>query len=334
VAKSQVPPGQPEAPLLSVIIPVSNERANLQPLLDEIEAVFPAIPGACEVIVVDDGSRDGSWEVLTELAARRPWLRCLRFLGRQGQTAAIAAGIADARGNLLAFLDGDLQNDPADLPRMVEQLRAGDVDVVCGWRVHRRDRPLTRTIPSRIANAILTRALRLHLHDLGCALKVFRRPFIEDAELYGEMHRFLPAYALAQGARIAEIPVNHRPRTQGSSHYGLGRTYRVLIDLLTVKLLNSYATKPAYFFGKIAIAFFLLGTAMFGVVAYRALALDRTQSTPMIFIMLLMYITSVICLMSGLLAELSIRILHRTGGRRPFRIIARIGEERSGSDPS
>jgi glycosyltransferase involved in cell wall biosynthesis len=322
---ASAPPHPPGPPLLSIIIPISNEHDNLATLVDEIGSVLPRIPGHCEVIVVDDGSHDSSWELLASLATERPWLRGLRFLGRQGQTAAIAAGIEAARGELLAFLDGDLQNDPADLPRMLEPLAADAADVVCGWRTKRQDRRLTRTIPSRIANFVLNRALGLRLHDLGCSLKVFRRAFLEDAELYGEMHRFLPAYAQAQGARIMEMAVNHRPRHHGRSHYGLGRTYRVLIDLLTVNLLNSYATKPAYFFGKIAILFFLLGTAAFAVVAYRALVLDRPQSTPLIFGMLLAYVTAVICLMSGLLAELSIRILHRTGGRRPYRVVARLG---------
>lgn len=313
--------------LLSVVIPVYNEADNIGPLIGEIEAVLPSIPGPAEVILVDDGSRDESWERIRALVSGRPWLRALRFLGNQGQTAAMAAGIEASRGELVAFLDADRQNDPQDLVRLIAPIREGRADVVCGWRAHRQDQALSRVLPSWTANLVIRHALGLKLRDVGCTLKVFRRLYLEDVHLYGEMHRLIPAYAQAQGARILEMPVNHRPRLAGSSKYGISRVYKVLIDILTVKMLNTYGSKPAYFFGKIAFVFFFLGSAAFALVAYRAFVLGRVQSTPMIFIMLLMFVASLLSLMSGLLAEINIRILHRVGGNRPYRIIDELGAE-------
>jgi len=315
---------------LSVVIPLYNEREALASLVGEIDAVRGALPEPLEVILVDDGSTDGSWNAVRELASTRPWLRGVRFLGNQGQTAAMAAGIAEARGEYLAFMDADLQNDPRDLPRLLEPILDGRADGVCGWRRDRKDRQLSRVLPSILANAIIGRSLGLELHDLGCTLKVFRRAFLEDVHLVGEMHRFIPAYAQSQGARLLELPVNHRERRFGDSKYGLTRIYKVLIDLLTVKVLNAYGTKPAYFFGKIGLMFAMLGTAAFAVVAYRTFVLGRPESTPLIFIMLLLYITALICFMSGLLAEINIRILHSTGERRPYKIVERVvGDSRA-----
>lgn len=311
---------------LSIVIPIYNEQENVAALVAEIEAALPSIPGTVEVIAVDDGSTDESWRLLEQLAASRPWIRGLRFLTNRGQTAAMSAGIAAARGELIAFLDGDLQNDPHDLAKLLQPILAGDADVVCGWRAHRQDRTLTRTVPSRIANYLIRKSLDFRVHDVGCTLKVFRRRFIEDVALYGEMHRFLPSYAKAQGARVAEAVVSHRPRHAGESKYGLERIGKVLIDLLTVKMLNQYGASPAYLFGKIALLFFFLGTLAFGLVAYRAFVLGRVEATPMIFIMTLLYISGLIALMSGLLAEINIRVLHHVGGQRSYKIVDRIGE--------
>jgi len=315
---------------LSLVVPILDEIENLEPLVAEIELVRPSIPGGSELILVDDGSRDGSWEKIRELASSRPWIRALRFLGNQGQTAAMAAGIDVARGELIAFMDGDLQNDPHDLPAMIAPIVEGRADVVCGWRAHRKDRTLSRIVPSVAANFLITHVLGLRLHDVGCTLKVFRAIYLESVQLYGEMHRFIPAYCAAQGARILEMPVSHRARRFGTSKYGLGRVYKVLIDLLTVKMLNTYGSKPAYFFGKIGFFFFFLGCTSFGFVAYRAFFLGRVESTPMIFFMLLMFVASLICLMSGLLAEINIRVLHKVGGKRHYRVIDEVGSP--GSD--
>jgi dolichol-phosphate mannosyltransferase len=318
-------PGQEDRPLLSIVIPVFNEEDSIEPLLHEIETALAALPGPAEVILVDDGSHDRSWERIRSGAAGRSWLRALRFLGNRGQTAAIAAGIDAASGELIAFMDADLQNDPADLPALIRPILEDRADVVCGWRSRRRDKALSRVIPSIVANALIRVSLDLKLHDLGCTLKVFRREYLEDLSLLGEMHRFIPAYAKARGARIAEAPVNHRERRFGKSKYGLTRIYKVLIDLVTVKMLNTYGTKPAYFFGKIGFVFFGLGTAALGVVAYRVLGLGRTEATPMVFIMLLLYVASLVCFMSGLLAEINIRVLHATSGTRSYRVAERVG---------
>ena len=325
------PGGQPcteHAVLLSVVVPVLDEEENLVPLVEELTAALEGIPGRTEVILVDDGSRDGSWSVISQVTRERRGFRGVRFLANRGQTAAMVAGIEEARGELIAFLDADRQNDPRDLVRMIEPIVAGEADMVCGWRRDRKD-TASRTIASRIANAMIRKSFSLPIHDLGCTLKVCRRVFLEEIQLYGEMHRFIPIYAQAQGARLLELPVNHRARVAGTSKYGMNRIGKVLVDLLTAKMLNTYGSKPAYFFGRIAMAFFLLGTAAFGVVAYRTLFLSRPQSTPMIFFMLLAYVTGLLSLMSGLLAELNIRVLYQAGGRWPYRVVERT-PDRSG----
>ncbi len=317
---------------VTLVVPLFNEEENLRPLVEELDQVRPTLPCPMQVVLVDDGSTDNSWQRVEELVGPRPWLRALRFLGNQGQTAAMAAGIEVAEGELVAFMDCDLQNDPNDLAKLLEPVIAGRADVACGWRIKRQD-PISKTIPSRVANILIRRFLGLNLHDLGCTQKVFRLAYLSDVQLCGEMHRFLPAYAQSQGARIVEVPVNHRARRFGSSSYGLDRIFKVLVDLLTVKLLNAYGAKPAYFFGKIGLFFAALGTSAFALVAYRVFILGRPQSTPMIFIMLLLYITSLLCFMSGLLAEINIRILHQVGGRNPFKIVRRVGFEPRTDDP-
>jgi glycosyltransferase involved in cell wall biosynthesis len=312
-------------PLLTLIVPLLDEEENVDALIGEIEELLPRIPGKTEVILIDDGSRDGSWRRIREAATRRPWLRARRFLGNRGQTAAMAAGIEAARGDIIGFLDADLQNDPQDVIPLLEPILAGTADVVCGWRRDRKDSALDRRIPSRIANYLLAKAFKLKLHDFGCTLKLFRREYLADARLFGEMHRFLPCFAQVNSARIVERVVHHRPRRAGTSKYGLERVGKILVDILTVKLLNVYGSKPGYFFGKIALLFFLLGTGFFGIVAYRTFALGRPEATPMVFMMLLMYITALLALLSGLLAEILVRILYEVGGGRAYTIAEEIG---------
>ena len=309
---------------LSIVIPLFNEEESLGPLLRELAECLPALPGPVEVIAVDDGSTDRTWALLKEQSLSRPWLRAVRFLTNRGQTAAMSAGIAASRGALVAFLDGDLQNDPRDLKKLIQPIVDGEADVVCGWRAERQD-TISRTLPSTIANYLIRKSLDFTVHDVGCTLKVFRRHYIEDVALLGEMHRFLPSYAKAQGARVTEQKVSHRPRVAGQSKYGFERIGKVLIDLLTVKMLNQYGSSPAYLFGKVALLFFFLGTLAFGLVAYRAFVLGRVEATPMIFVMTLLYVTGLLALMSGLLAELNIRVLHHVGGQRRYKIVESIG---------
>lgn len=323
-----------ERPLtLSIVVPVRDEVENISAVVGEIERFRSEHPWEIEAIFVDDGSRDGSWERIAGEASTRPWLRGLRFRAGRGQTAAMAAGAHFSRGEFVTFLDADLQNDPADIPRLLEPILKDEADVVCGWRKNRRDRYFTRSLPSTIANWIIRRVLRLSVHDIGCTLKVFRREYIDAANILGEMHRFMPAYAQAQGARIAEVEVNHRARVRGASKYGLSRVGKVLVDLLTVVMLNTYGSSPAYFFGKIAAFFFFLGTVAFGIVAYRALFLGRAESTPMVFIMLLLYITALLSLLSGLLAEINVRVLYQVGVRKPYDVRETVGFEPAARAP-
>ncbi|MGZ4778084.1 MAG: glycosyltransferase family 2 protein [Thermoanaerobaculia bacterium] len=325
-------PAAARAPFLSIVIPLFNEVDNLQPLIAEMEAALPARAGPVEVIVVDDGSRDGSWPLLRTLTSTRPWLKAIRFLTNRGQTAAMAAGIAAASGDVIAFLDADLQNDPNDIPKLLAPILGGSADVVCGWRANRRDPALTRTLPSVLANFLIRKSLHFAVHDVGCTLKAFRRAYIQDVALFGEMHRFLPSYAKSQGARIDEVVVSHRPRHAGKSKYGFERVWKVLIDLLTVKMLNEYGASPAYLFGKVALIFFLLGTAALGVVSWRVLVEHHYEATPMVFAMTLLFITGLLTLMVGLLAEINIRVLHQVGGQRGYQIVERVGFPSGGEE--
>jgi glycosyltransferase involved in cell wall biosynthesis len=317
---------------LSIVVPLRDERPNIAPLFEELDHFRAGFPYEMELILVDDGSRDGSWAAIAEGAAGRGWARALRLRANRGQTAAMVAGIQASQGEYVTFLDADLQNDPADIHRLLAPVMAGDADVACGWRRERKDNA-ARTVPSVVANWLIRKVLRLKIHDLGCTLKVFRREYLEQINMIGEMHRFLAAYAQAQGAKLMEMEVTHRPRVHGTSKYGLSRIGKVLIDLLTVVMLNTYGASPAYLFGKIAAALFLIGTVMFSIVSYRAFVLGRVESTPMIFMMLLMYIAALIALMSGLLAEMNMRVLYQVGVYKPFDVRERIGFEnrRSGA---
>lgn len=291
---------------VSIIIPFYNEEESIRPLFIKLMEVFPSLPKGSEVIFIDDGSTDKSNEIVRQLCDKHSFVRCVLLSRNFGQTAAWAAGIQHARGEILVFLDCDLQNDPADIPRLLNKLNEG-YDVVSGWRKKRKDKLFTRRIPSWIANALISRITGVRLHDYGCSLKAYRRDVIKDVKLYGEMHRFLPAYTSWAGARTAEIVVEHHPRKFGTSKYGLVRIFKVSLDLITVKFLGSYVTKPIYFFGAIACALFLLGLVTFGIVAYRVLILNRLQATPMAFMMVLFFVTAVQFISIGLLAEIAIR---------------------------
>ncbi len=312
-------------PTLSIVIPLRDEVRNIPPLVEQLDSFRSSFPYPIEVILADDGSRDGSWDAIRSASDGRPWLRAIRFRAGRGQTAAMMAGIQASRGDYITFLDADLQNDPNDIPRLLAPVMAGEADVVCGWRRSRKDGALSRTLPSLLANWMIRKVLDVPIHDLGCTLKVFRREYLTPINMLGEMHRFLAAYAHAEGARLMELEVNHRPRVHGESKYGLNRIGKVLVDLLTVVMLNVYGSSPGYLFGKIAAGCFLIGTVMFSIVAYRVLGLHRYETTPMVFGMLLMYIAGLIALMSGLLAEINIRVLHQTGVYKTFEIRERLG---------
>ena len=290
---------------LSVVLPVFNEEDNLEPLHSRLTDALKPAGFEYEVLYVDDGSTDGSWRALKELAAADPRVRLVRLRRNFGQTAALGAGIAHARLPIVVTLDADLQNDPADIPRMVAML--GEYcDVVAGWRRHRRDPWFTRRLPSRAANLLIRWITGVPLHDSGCTLRAYKREIITDVKLYGEMHRFLPVLAAWVGARIVELEVTHHPRTRGVSKYGPVRIFKVFIDLLTVKFIGDFSARPNYIFGGFGLVNLALGGAAFVVVVVRALQ-GHVQATPLIFLMVLFFITGVLSLFIGFLAEIVIR---------------------------
>lgn len=299
-------------PYLSVVVLVYNEVDSIEPLHRELMSVLKALDRPFEVVYIDDGSRDGSTEQLGRLAAHDRRVRVVSLRRNFGQTAAVQAGIDQSRGEVLVFLDGDMQNDPHDIPRLLDKIHEG-YDVVSGWRSNRRDDP-TRVLPSRVANWIIARVTGMPLHDFGCTLKAYRREVIHDVKLYGEMHRFIPVYADMIGARITEIPVNHRPRSYGKSKYSLSRTSRVMLDLITVKLLGGYSTKPMYFFGFAAFALWLVALVLAAIVILQKLLPPYVyaHNNPLLLLSVVLGIIGVQFILMGLLAELVIRTYHES----------------------
>lgn len=319
--------GQP-APRVSVVIPLRDEERNVEPLLVELEDSLQRTVDRFEVICVDDGSGDATFRVLRRLAADRPWLRLLRFGKNYGQTAALSAGFHLARGAIVVTLDGDLQNDPEDIPRLLERLEDG-YDIVSGWRRSRRDRFLSRTFPSRLANWLISRITGVHLHDYGCTLKAYRREVLDRFELYGELHRFIPALGAWVGGRVAEIEVNHRPRRHGSSKYGIGRTFTVLFDLATVKFLMTYGAHPVRVFGTAGVVTGLGGLAVFAVVVAMKLGVVGGEpmnmtGNPLLYLSMVAVIVAVQFLLMGILAEMLMRTYHEAQDKRPYVVVEAI----------
>jgi glycosyltransferase involved in cell wall biosynthesis len=301
---------------VSLCVPVYDEEGNLEALHAAIQAAMGA--RRWEVIYVNDGSRDGSAAVLDRLAAADPRARVVHFVRNYGQTATLTAGIRLARAPVLVTLDADLQNDPADIPEMLGLLDR--CDVVCGWRRDRQDTVLTRTLPSRVANALISRLSNVHLHDYGCTLRVYRREYIQGIPLYGEMHRFIPIYVTWAGARILEVPVRHHPRVKGVSKYGLSRIPKVLLDLTTVKFLRDFYVTPIYFFGWLGIVFLLLGgVALLGAVAAWAGGLPLL-ATALLVIGPVLGASGAVQLTLGIVAEVLIRMHYEIQQKAPYRI--------------
>jgi glycosyltransferase involved in cell wall biosynthesis len=298
---------------LSIVIPIRNEAASLVELHREFTETLSAFGREFEILIVDDGSTDDSFEILKRLQLSDPRLRVIRFRRNYGQTAAFAAGFAHARGRLIVTSDGDLQNDPRDIPAMVTRLEGG-FDIVCGWRKDRKDAYVSRRLPSTLANALISSVTGVHLHDYGCSLKVFRAEIVKDMKLYGEMHRFLPAIASEQTSSIGEMVVNHRARKHGQSKYGIGRSVRVVLDLLTVKFLLSYSTRPLQIFGLIGIAMGLTGALISGGLAVQRLreVASLSQHMPLLLLGILLIFTGFQLVTLGLLAELQVRTYHES----------------------
>jgi glycosyltransferase involved in cell wall biosynthesis len=308
-------------PELSLVIPVLNESPNIEKLYGELTHSLVRGGRSYEIIVIDDGSTDGTFEKLAALQARDPHLRIIRFRRNFGQTAAFAAGFAFARGSLVVTADGDGQNDPADIPRMADKLEAEGLDIVCGWRKDRKDKMITRRVPSILANKLISWATGVALNDYGCSLKVFRAEVVKPLRLYGEMHRFLPAIASQYGVRIAEVVVNHRPRTAGTSKYGLSRTIRVILDLLTVKFLLSYSTRPLQSFGLVGIIAGGIGGAILAWLGYvRLFAGQGIADRPLLWLGMLLSLAGLQLLTFGLIAELLTRTYYESQNKPVYAI--------------
>ena len=312
---------------ISVVTPLLNEQDNIRPLYDEITQ---ALDGKFEyeIIFIDDGSTDKSFERLAELHQKDKRVRVIRFRKNFGQTAATSAGFNHARGRVIVAMDADLQNDAADIPAMMEKLDEG-YDVVSGWRKVRHDKALTRKLPSKMANWVIARITGVKLHDFGCTLKAYRREVIAETRLYGEMHRFIPALASWAGARICEMVVNHRPRVAGEAKYGLGRTFKVVLDLITVKFLGSYSTKPIYIFGGLGaltgVGAFLAGLALI----YQKIASNLSMNrNPLLILTAMLFTATIQFILMGLLAELLVRTYHESQDR-PTYVIREILESDS-----
>jgi glycosyltransferase involved in cell wall biosynthesis len=312
-------------PEISVVVPMRNESPNVAELYRELTAALGGFGRPYEILAIDDGSTDDTFAQLAALQSRDARLRVIRFRRNFGQTAAFAAGFAQARGRFIVTSDGDLQNDPTDIPRMVEQAERGP-DIVAGWRRDRKDPFLSRRLPSMIANAIISFSTGVKLHDYGCSLKVFRAEVVKPMKLYGEMHRFLPAIASEMGVTIEETVVNHRARRHGTSNYGISRTIRVVLDLLTVKFLISYSTRPLHIFGLLGFAMGMLGTVVCGWLAYQRLfGYVSIGGRPLLLLGILLIFTGVQLVTLGLLAEMQARTYHESQNK-PIYVIREVRE--------
>ena len=303
---------------LTIILPVYNEEENLPILHARVRAVTETLERPTEIIYVDDGSSDGSYAALETIAANDTQVRVVNFRRNFGQTAAIAAGIDYARGDVVILMDSDLQNDPKDIPRLLAKLDEG-YDVVSGWRKDRKDAALKRKLPSRIANGLISATTGVHLHDYGCTLKAYRREVFSQARLYGEMHRFIPVYAYLAGAKIAELEVDHHPRIYGKSNYGLWRVVKVLLDLITVKFLSTYSTKPIYVFG--GAGFTMIGGSFAAgvlVLYHRWVRKIYAHRNPFLLLAVFLAIIGMMFVMLGLLAELMMRTWYESQGKRTY----------------
>ena len=307
---------------LSIVIPVYNEEDSLPHLHPAIQAALKPMPELTwEVIYVDDGSKDSSASKLENMAIEDPeHIRVVWLRRNFGQTAAIAAGIAHAQGEVIIMLDADLQNDPADIPMLLDKIKEG-YDVISGWRIRRQDTFLTRKLPSRMANWLISTVTGVHLHDYGCTLKAYRREVLTGFHLYGEMHRFIPAYAYSVGARITEIPVHHHARKYGKTKYGLTRTLKVVLDLLTVKFLISYSNKPIYLFGGAGMVLILSSFLMLLFLAIRKFTVNiDILSSPFFQIGVMFMILGFQSILMGLIAELLVRTYHESQSKPTYTI--------------
>jgi len=306
---------------LSIIVPVYNEQDNIPLLYESILNVSQTFEKSWELLFIDDGSQDGSLTVLQELAIKDPaHVRVISFRRNFGQTAAIAAGIDHSNGDIIVMLDADMQNDPIDIPVLLAKLEEG-YDVVSGWRNKRQDSFVSRTLPSQLANKLISWVTGVHLHDFGCTLKAYRREAVTGFRLYGEMHRFIPVYANSVGARITEVPVNHHPRRFGKAKYGLERTIKVVLDLFVVEFLNAYASKPIYLFGGVGIVLILIALALLLFLLIRRVWFGVSVfESPFFQMSTMVFILGFQSILMGLIAELLARTYHESQGKRNYTV--------------
>jgi len=309
-----------EHPQVSVVIPIYNEEENLPELVERVGHALLRAGRSFELICVDDGSKDDSAAVLAELAAARSWLKPLYLIRNYGQSAALQAGFDQARGEIVVTLDGDLQNDPDDIPRLLELMdERQDVDVISGWRKNRQDKAFSRRLPSVVANGVISRVTGVRLHDYGCALKLYRAQIIGDLKLYGELHRFIPALAAEVGANIIEVPVNHHPRTRGASKYGIDRTFRVVLDLLWIKFFMRFLHRPMQAFGGVGLTLLGLGLLILAYLSVDKLVLGHPiGGRPLLLLGVLLALIGVQLVATGVLGELLTRIYHEPQGRPQY----------------
>lgn len=307
------------APDVSIVVPIYNEVENLPDLVERIAQAMAGGALSFELLAVDDGSTDGSRQVLRELAVGRPWLRPVFLVRNYGQSSALQAGFDRVRGRYVVTLDADLQNEPGDIPLLLERLETDpDVDMVSGWRKDRQDAELSRKLPSRIANRLISRATGVHLHDYGCALKAYRRPIIDRIRLYGELHRFIPSLAKEAGARIAEVPVRHHARTRGVSKYGIDRTFRVILDLILIVFFMRYRQRPLHAFGGLGLWLATPGMLILGWLFVLKLLGEDIGGRPLLLAGVMLVLMGAQMIAAGLIGELLTRIYHETGGAPQF----------------
>ncbi len=305
---------------VSVVIPVYNEAENLKELVDRVAKALGPTGRSFELILVDDGSSDGSVEILRSLAATHPWLHPFMLIRNYGQSTALQAGFDHALGEFIVTLDGDLQNDPVEIPRLLALMdQSPEIDVVSGWRKQRQDRTWSRKLPSWVANRLISSVTGVRLHDYGCALKVYRRTILENVRLYGETHRFIAALAVEAGARMIEVPVLHHPRTRGKSKYGIDRVFRVLLDLLWIKFSMRFLHRPLHAFGGVGFAFIGIGGVALVYLALEKLIFGHDiGGRPLLLLGVLLTLIGVQLLATGVLGELLTRIYHEPQGRRQY----------------
>jgi glycosyltransferase involved in cell wall biosynthesis len=320
-AKVEPPPGSDVE--VSIVVPILNERENVRPLYESVISAMEGSGRRFEMICIDDGSTDGTGVELDAIAAVDRRIKVVTFRRNYGQTAATMAGFDHAEGSIIVPIDGDLQNDPNDIPALLDQLAQG-YDVVSGWRKNRQDHAIRRNLPSRVANALISRISGVYLHDYGCTLKAYRRDVLEGVRLYGEMHRFVPIYAKWRGGRVCEMPVHHHPRRFGRSKYGLGRISKVLLDLVLIKFLADYQTRPIHVFGGFGLICFAI-SFLSGLLAIYLRVVEHTSFilTPLPLLVVMTFITGVLCILLGLLAEILVRIYYESRGKPAYDVKSR-----------